>query len=373
MSSDIKLWAGDGNFLNWPRTNHQAFSPRRIEFLTDLSKELLAGDYRPELKALGFWLRKTQLVKWKKQNRNENLALRAPVGRVFIVSPSNVEGLFAYNWALSYLMGNQTVVRLSERISDDQKAFFYLLSRINDRTSGLSSQAFISYDRNSDWTEKLSNWCQLRILWGSNETIESIRQIPLHAQAEEWVFPDRYSVAVLRITQADRMNVPRLAQDFARDIGTFHQQACASPKWVIWHETEQSLQDYFWQAVDSYLNDTFMPNEVIVSSQYLCSLGAKLIHQGNLAVVECKKIIGRSQTLIGIVGQTSLNRLSDCMTLLPTELQSVACYGLSIEDKVKLTSISNVRQFSILGQSLDFNLIWDGTNILRLLSREVRL
>lgn len=373
MSSNIRLWAGHSGFLNWERTTVTAFSTERIAFLSALSQKLLSGDYSAALKALGFWLRESQLRQWQQEYGNDDKVILAPIGRVFIVSPSNVEGLFAYSWALSYLMGNQTVVRVSEQLTDDQQALFTLLESLDAQTAGLSEQAFISYDKRSDWTLKLSRWCQLRMLWGSDQSIESIRQIVLPAQAQEWVFPDRYSVCVLHLTEADVPKLPKLAEGFARDVSTYQQQACASPKWVLWYQTDKALQQQFWQAVDSYLVNAFPSNERLVASQYLCALGGTELHSGHIHVIDAASILGSEQRLVGVLGQSQSNTTEAIADQLPSNLQSMSCFGLLAEQKRQIVSGSSVRQFSTLGHSLSFNPIWDGTDMVQKLARKIRI
>ena len=373
MSSNIQCWAGNSDFLQWSRTQVMPFDESRIQCLKRLSETLLSGQYSAALKALGFWLRESQLRQWQQEYADGDKVMLAPVGRVFIVSPSNVEGLFAYSWALSYLMGNQTIVRVSEQLTDDQQALFALLESLDKQTAGLSEQAFISYDKRSDWTQTLSQWCQLRMLWGSDQSIESIRQIVLPAQAQEWVFPDRYSVSILHLTETDIPKIPKLAEGFARDVSTYQQQACASPKWVLWYQTDKALQQQFWQAVDGCLEGAFSANERLVASQYLCAIGGRLVQQGYLNIVEVDTILGREQAINGVVGQTHCPNLEKVAINLPENLQSLSYYGLSTEQKVQISKLSNVRQFSALGQSLSFHLIWDGTDVAQKLARKIRL
>lgn len=373
MSSNIQLWAGSPDYLQWSRTQIMPFSEKRVQFLVRLSEALLSGHYSAALTALGFWLRESQLRQWQQEYGKDDKVILAPIGRVFIVSPSNVEGLFAYSWALSYLMGNQTVVRVSAQLTEDQQTLFALLTELDEQMNGLPEQAFISYDKRSDWTLKLSRWCQLRMLWGSDQSIESIRQIVLPAQAQEWVFPDRYSVCVLHLTEADVPKLPKLAEGFARDVSTYQQQACASPKWMLWYQTDKALQQQFWQAVDTCLMNAFPRNERLVASQYLCALGGTECHHGNFQVVEASSILGCDQSLFGVVGQTCIDEINSCSDLLPENVQSLACFGLTKEQKALIVGYCHIRQFSPLGQALSFDPIWDGANLFLTLARQVRL
>jgi len=373
MPSNIKIWAGNSDFLTWSRHKAEAFSEARTQLLIELSNQLLTRDYSGPLKALGFWLRESQLRHWQQSYTQDKKLILAPIGRVFIVSPSNVEGLFAYSWSLSFLLGNETVVRVSEHITDDQRALFELLNELGQSHTVLNHQAFISYDKRSEWTQRLSNWCQFRMLWGSDQSITDIRRLVLPAQTQEWVFPDRYSVSVLHLKQDDIPHIPNLAEGFARDVSTHKQQACASPKWVFWYQTDKVLQQQFWQAVDACLEGDFPATERLVSSQYLCALGGAEYHHGNFQVVEASSILGRDQNLLGVVGQTCLDDLNKCSGLFPENIQSVTCHGLSREHKALIASCCQVRQFSPLGQALSFEVNWDGQDLIEMLARDVRL
>ena len=49
-------------------------------------------------------------------------ALARPRGLVFHLPPQNVETVFLYSWALSYLAGNANIVRLPQEISARMRA-----------------------------------------------------------------------------------------------------------------------------------------------------------------------------------------------------------------------------------------------------------
>ena len=48
-----------------------------------------------------------------------------------------------------------------------------------------------------DINDYLSSMCDLRVIWGGDETIRNLRMSPLPARATEIVFADRYSLAVI--------------------------------------------------------------------------------------------------------------------------------------------------------------------------------
>ncbi|TDO96235.1 acyl-CoA reductase [Marinomonas balearica] len=375
MSSNITLFAGSQKVEDRSSAVIMPFDSSRVLFLSQLSEALLQGNYSAPLKALGFWLRESQIKAWKEEYKPNDHLLLAPIGRVFIVSPSNVEGLFAYSWSLSYLMGNQTIVRVSAAITSDQKKLFDLFNLIDEQTNGeaLNNQAFLSYDKHSDWTRKCSDWCQFRMLWGSDQSIEDIRRVTLPAQSQERVFPDRYSISVLHLEEQDIPIISGLAESFARDVITFQQQACASPKWVIWYRTSKKIQTLFWDAVEKFIVGSFAKNETFMSAQYLCAFGAEVERVGGLSIVNYREIINDGVALRGVLGQFDQSCISEIGRAFPQNLQSISHYGLSHESKLELSKTSQVSQFCRLGEALTFTKNWDGVDLITVFSRKVRL
>ena len=75
------------------------FDDEVLEFLDLLSKELLKLKEFNELVALGFWLRKSNIEKMKKnffKKYENNIVL--PRGVAFHIAPSNVDTIFVYSF-----------------------------------------------------------------------------------------------------------------------------------------------------------------------------------------------------------------------------------------------------------------------------------
>ena len=81
-------------------------------FATRLMNDPVARVH-PELMALGFFMRKTELVRMKREFETAARpdVIRVPQGLVFHVPPTNVDTIFMYSWLLSVLAGNANVVR----------------------------------------------------------------------------------------------------------------------------------------------------------------------------------------------------------------------------------------------------------------------
>ena len=90
-------------------------SKQVINFINTLSQSILKKpefkDY-PELMAMGFWMRKSHIIKIIDDNLNQSVQeVRLARGVVFHIAPSNVDSVFIYSWFLSMLAGNVNIIR----------------------------------------------------------------------------------------------------------------------------------------------------------------------------------------------------------------------------------------------------------------------
>ena len=114
--------AGLAAFLDATRdARAEPFAAARLDTLARLSAALLADPVLrqdPASVSVAYWLRRAQLARLAEEHARraatEPDVLRVPVGRVLHLAPSNVDTLFIYSWALAYLCGNASVVRLSQ-------------------------------------------------------------------------------------------------------------------------------------------------------------------------------------------------------------------------------------------------------------------
>ena len=249
--------------LSMTGASAEPFSARRRETLGQLSRTILQD---PQLRAdagsvaLGYWLRKTNIDRlteaFGRRQEAEPGVVFVPAGRVFHVAPGNVDTMFVYSWALSYLCGNRNVVRVSGEQSPVLLRLLSLLSQLMQSDPELADgNRFVTYDHNQSISEQLSRWATHRVLWGGDETVRLLRTLPLSPHASERAFGSKFSYSAISITaylEAAVETADKLAGGFFNDVFWFDQMACSSPHLVVWVGSAEQFDpalDRFHQAL----------------------------------------------------------------------------------------------------------------------------
>jgi hypothetical protein len=125
------------------------FDDRTLQFLDQLGCSLLADhsvDSHLDIAALAFWLRKNNLNDLKSENRhlfNRYDVRTSPIGNVYHHYSSNSGNTFMYCLAISLLMGNRNLVRMS--IPAPSSGTAKILSKVNELLAQKEFELFRIY------------------------------------------------------------------------------------------------------------------------------------------------------------------------------------------------------------------------------------
>jgi len=156
----------------------------------------MARDY-PDLVALGYWLRPANIKRIV--SAYQPLQLR-PVGHVFHAAPGNVDSLFVYAGIISLMCGNINIIRLSNKAGGSAELLCDIIQSLSQAHPEVTARfQLVRSDRDSAELIALQQHVDARVLWGSNEGIQALRQIPMPAHARELVFAHKLSFAVIGI------------------------------------------------------------------------------------------------------------------------------------------------------------------------------
>ncbi|WP_207611997.1 acyl-CoA reductase [Alteromonas sp. 5E99-2] len=352
-----------------------------LSFFSDFSAFLLHQEKvkeEPVLVSLAFWLRSanlTQIAQKYTKNQHE------PLGSVFQIAPNNIDTLFFYSLTLGILTGNKVVVRLGNTASPIASLLIeqFIEYCAKSHYQAANRLALVSYPRNDDISGSLVAHADGIVVWGGDATVNHFKTLKTKNSCKNLYFPDRYSIALLgEIAKSD---IQKAAKGFITDVQSFSQQACASPRVVVWlpNVTTRTKQ-LFWSVVNEHWGNTQLTTAEQVDRQvyiqYLVMRGQTqaLSSFDDFDVIDVSHIQQQDIELhCGnyIFVQNHLSSLHDLNALLQPKLQGISYYSVSDEERLEVQSLAggeHIRRWSLLGQSLQFSHVWDGVDMVSELS-----
>jgi hypothetical protein len=397
----VSSGAGLAAFLDATRgAPGEPFAPARMDTLNRLSGALLADPVLrrdPASVSVGYWLRRSQLTRLAREHAAragaEPDVVRVPVGRVLHLAPSNVDTLFIYSWALAYLCGNASVVRLSQDMGIVVQALLRVLEAVAADDEELrSSNRFVTYGHDDEITSALSAWCAHRVIWGGDQTVAAIRPLPLPSHASERVFGSKYSFAVVdavRYREAAADERARVASGFFNDLFWFDQMACSSPHVVFWVGTRDSADaaahDFERVLQDEIARRGFQPPVASAVQRRTYAFGLAATADVNV-VLEHAGFIGvhlRDRTALdkevcggGLFRHLAVDHLADLLPFVDEGDQTLTHWGFTPEALRAFGRDAGARGLDRLvpiGQALAFDVVWDGFHLVDDMLRRVKV
>lgn len=370
-----------------------------IEFFDRLSKTLLSNhqirEY-PDIATLSFWLRKANLTTIKNQfNVTYKNIILLPRGIVFHIAPSNVDTIFMYSMAISILAGNANIVRVSEKSSIRVSIIIREMNKLlnSEQYQRLKNYILIvSYGHDDKLNEYFSLMSDVRIIWGGNETVNRIRKIPSKPRCIDLPFVDRYSFAVFDAKKLlEDKDLHLVCSKFYNDSYTFDQNACSSPRMVIWLGDEKTVNEsrnIFWMELEKIVTLRYHLQPASAIEKLISAFGLS-IEKGDTKIakensnsivrVEVENLGTEVRTFscaAGFFTETRINKLDDLIEFISDCDQTMTTFGISKDNlkefllNKKLRGIDRVVE---LGHALDFNEKWDGYDLIRILTREATI
>ena len=193
--------------------NLPSFCKDTLAFVAMLSSRLLKDTKCkafPELIALGFWLRKSNLQKQIKQQlqgvlsstdlNTEGQIATSPslsaLGLVVHFTPANVDTMFIYSWIASLLMGNHNIVRVASKDSELQTLLLSIINELftlPEHSPIASSNFFISFDKHGNTSTELCEHADARVIWGGDTSVAAILSYPAPEHCVDLCFADKFS------------------------------------------------------------------------------------------------------------------------------------------------------------------------------------
>ena len=375
-------------------TVSEPFNNLVVDFLGDFSNEL------KKLKKINSYLDLIYLVFWcrKKQNlakNHYNNCLRLGRGLIFHICPSNVPTNFIYSFFFGLLSGNSNIVKIPSKNFKEKTIILSIIKLLFNKKKYINlknSNCFIQYDDKDKTTKKVSSICDGRVIWGGDETINEVRKTWIPERAIEITFSDRYSLSVINLDEFKKeksTQIKLLAKKFYYDGYMMNQLACNSPHFVFWiGEKNKKLQDYFWNQLSKIVEKNFLFDNIHVVDKYTNlmeniitqkSFNNIKMYKNNLYVMDPGNQINHIENIRGVNGtffQKNIRKITDLRKFITKKCQTVSYFGFT-KDQLKFFLLNNnllgIDRFVPIGKALEIDMIWDGYDVIKSLSRVISL
>ena len=369
------------------------FDDSIVDFLNEVSRKLMgnrAAKAYSDVVTFAFWIRKSSVMRLKERFEKKDSALHLGKGVAFHIAPSNVPVNFAYSLVAGLLNGNANVVRVPSKDFPQVPIIAEAFNDVLGQNEAICPYVqLVRYGRDKDINDLFSSIADVRVVWGGNQTIEELRKSPLPPRSGEITFADRYSLAVIDSNSyLDIEDKDRVAEDFYNDTFFSDQNACTSPRVVVWTGNRiEEAKKVFWTTEHKLAEKkyTFQSIQGVnkLTSSYLIAVaepGVKVEeHEDNLIVrVKVPEIM---ENLMDYRDNSGYFYEYDCKDILEIKdlcndkrCQTIAYIG---DSKAVLplieAGVKGIDRVVPMGKTMDLDLIWDGYNLPALLTRTVVL
>lgn len=406
MQSNFNELLQDVNFLFPPENNietlvrHKSFVPFEesvCEFLNEVSKLVMKDPEAklfPDVVTFGFFCRKAN-VELLRKTYGKSLDCRLGRGVAFHVAPSNVPINFAYTLLAGLLSGNKCIVRVSSKDFAQTRLLCRIFNEVVRQEKFECIKNIVSvvmYEHNDKVTDVFSSLADIRIIWGGDNTISKIRRTPLKPRAFDITFADRYSFAVFDsafILVQNESAMKNIAQDFYNDTYLYDQNACSSPRLIVWHGSEEACdaaKKKFWAAVHENIVGKYELAPILavdkLSAKYKSAIeldGAKIeASEDNLITrIKLSELPHNITDYVcagGCYLEYNTMNFSDIASLVNQKFQTLSYIGMDAMELQKFVmdnGLTGIDRIVPVGKTADFGLVWDGYDLITTMSRVV--
>ena len=389
----MRVLAGASMFSCVPM---RPFSDEACDFLDDISK-LLMKDARakafPDVISFAYWCRRGN-VQREKAKRAERLGDRLGRGLAFHIAPGNVPVNFAFSYAFSLLAGNATIVRCPSKAFDQVEVILSAMRTAFEHHPAIEERSvFVTYPSSGSTTALLSGLSDVRVIWGGDATVQSVRSLPSKPRCVDIAFADRYSIALFSaraVLDLDDESLAKLARGFFNDTYLMDQNACSSPQTVLWVAESADIDaacKRFWNAVEEYAQSHYQLQAAVAVDKHvqLCSEVACGVvdgceeSTGVLTTAWLASVQPLSADLRGVGGffhEKSVSGLADVGSEIDEKYQTLVQFGFEMEslrDEVIRLGLTGIDRIVPVGKAMDIGLVWDGYDLIDAMSRIVHV
>lgn len=222
-------------------------------------------------------------------------------------------------------------------------------------------------------------------LYGGDEAVMHIRAILAKPRTRDISFSDRYSVSVIDAAQLQtRQDVEQLAQLLWKDVSPYGQMACSSPKAIFWLGPD-TYQKALFEALNNFArledrNINQKTNHLITTQlSQAHGMAKEMLYSDAVTIVSADDLseqVFSWHTGEGFFYFKALDSLQQLAENLGERCQTLSYWGMDKQVLIKhlcCGPITPIDRVVPVGQSLDFDSVWDGYDLLQQLSRKITI
>ena len=227
------------------------------------------------------------------------------------------------------------------------------------------------------------------MIWGGDKTIANIKSLPASPRCVDIAFADRYSLAMIdgeAVLNADDAQMKRLAENFYNDTWLMDQNACSSPQIILWQNGSDEARKKFWDAAFAVAEAKYALQDAVAVDKYtlFCTEAVtngnaeSFTRNGNLLYREEVKAL--TPDIInhrgkgGYFFEHALADLSELCAVITEKFQTITYFGIDavkLREELIAANVRGIDRIVPVGKAMDIDVIWDGHDLVRELSRIV--
>lgn len=388
--SSVKYLIGNENTKTSPIA---IYSDEACAFLDEVSQTLLKSPQSrlyPDISALAFWARKANISKLKSEI--QEMDGRLGRGLCFHITPSNIPINCVFSFFFSLLAGNANIVRLPSKEFLQVDFICEVFNQILEKYPTIKERtAFVKYPADNSITEEFSKIADVRMIWGGDKTISSVKKLETKPRCYDITFADRYSICIIdaqKIQAASEDEIKHLSENFYNDTYLMDQNACSSPQLILWTNDNYTVRSRFWKAVYKTAGGKYVLQDASSVDKYtkLCEDSVNLdivksfAHKDNLLYRAEISILSKNmEDLRGKCGyfyEYSLKNFEELFAIINEKYQTITYFGVNPEDlknQIVKNNLCGVDRIVPIGKAMDISVVWDGHDLIRELSRIITI
>jgi len=372
------------------------FDPLVVSFLEKLSESILSNSSARnfgDLITFAYWCRGANLRRIASRYKSDEI--RVGRGKTFHIAPSNVPINFAFSLAFSMLAGNPNLIRLPSKQFPQIDLFVDILTNLstdNSHVEILQEVCLIRYGHQEDLTRLFSTNASCRMIWGGDETVKRIRSIESDPSTIDISFVNRFSFSAIECSELSQLNdseLRKLVERFYTDSYLFDQNACSSPRILVWVGFEISFaesRNRFWALLEEVSGSRYELESVhaikklteiclaAVSTPEIQGLKKDSNFLYRFPVSSLPKRLVSKPLAMGTFAEIEVSSLGEIRNFVNEKFQTMTYFGFNsvqLRELVELEKFKGIDRIVPIGAALDMGLIWDGYDLPLTLSRIV--